>query len=451
MKHLVLTHHGAGQAPKVRPTYHTSMNQSWGAIPSMLDLPKIRFTIRVGRAARLAPFSRSHPAPNPPPTYHHPFARQPLPVPRSAGVRALHRASTAPRPSLRASTSASAAPDSAGPAPAIRRDYRPAPDGRSTPRDRPPLTPEQVAANWERIVKIQESGEIVNAVVDRVNRAGAVVRLPGLGLRGFIPYRLFSRARLEELQDRLPDGSWAGAPEEGYTSLVGLKLRAKVTQVSVPEKRIICSEKAALLDGLAATARPGDVIEGRVASLHDFGVFVEVDSGEYAGAEVVLPLREISWDWVPSPASVLRRGQAIRCKVTQAVTDPKAKVVLSLKRMQDDPLSETLDGLMPLAGEDGFSSSSVAAIPTVVPSGVEDILTELSKEPAVSAVALGRQRAERRTVSQDLELWMTRETVEDGFNLVARAGRVLQEIHVTTDVGADEMKAAVQRVLKRVS
>ena len=51
---------------------------------------------------------------------------------------------------------------------------------------------------------------------------------------------------------------------------------------------------------------------------------------------------------------------------------------------------------------------------------------------------------------QDLELWVSKEVIEDGYNLVARAGRTVQEVHVTTQLSLDEIKAAVQRVLKRL-
>ena len=51
---------------------------------------------------------------------------------------------------------------------------------------------------------------------------------------------------------------------------------------------------------------------------------------------------------------------------------------------------------------------------------------------------------------QDLELWLSKEVVEDGFNLVARAGKLVQEVHVVTKLSSDEMKDAIQRVLLRV-
>ena len=51
---------------------------------------------------------------------------------------------------------------------------------------------------------------------------------------------------------------------------------------------------------------------------------------------------------------------------------------------------------------------------------------ELLREPGVTMVELGRRAVNERVVSQDLELWITKEEVEDGWNMVARAGTALQ-------------------------
>lgn len=167
-------------------------------------------------------------------------------------------------------------------------------------------------------------------------------------------------------------------------------------QVVVPEKRLIVSEKAVLLEDLAAVVAPGDVVEGVVGTIMDWGAFVECRSGGarvgcvlYTGgvqagrlllvvwnrrtggpllclcsfaaysclicrlttnplalppipsttpiaravngqpcprAEAVLPLRELSYAWVASPAEVLRSGQPVRVSVLFVQTDPAAKV-----------------------------------------------------------------------------------------------------------------------------
>jgi len=60
------------------------------------------------------------------------------------------------------------------------------------------------------------------------------------------------------------------------------------------------------------------------------------------------------------------------------------------------------------------------------------------------------QVEEKRAVSQDLELWIGRAGAEGGYSLLARAGRLVQEIQVTTALGSEDMKAAIQRVLRRL-
>jgi hypothetical protein len=69
-----------------------------------------------------------------------------------------------------------------------------------------------------------------------------------------------------------------------------------------------------------------------------------------------------------------------------------------MKRMEEDPLKETLDVVMPIG--DGQATASMDEVPTAVPSGVEDILDELSKDAGVKSVTLGRRVKEQRTVSQ---------------------------------------------------
>ena len=115
--------------------------------------------------------------------------------------------------------------------------------------------------------------------------------------------------------------------------------------------------------------------------------------------------------------------------------------------MEGDPLQETLDSVLPLETE--FAVDDV--VPTAIPQGVEDILNELVGERGVDEVTLGRRVEERRTVSQDLELWMSKEQTTDGYNLIARAGRVVQEIHVRTTMDVSAMKQTVQRVLGKVA
>jgi hypothetical protein len=68
----------------------------------------------------------------------------------------------------------------------------------------------------------------------------------------------------------------------------------------------------------------------------------------------------------------------------------------------------------------------------------------------ISDVRPGRQADNNHTVSQDVELYLTKNDLPGGFTLVARSGRVLQELVIETSLSRDDMKKALTRVLSRV-
>ena len=80
--------------------------------------------------------------------------------------------------------------------------------------------------------------------------------------------------------------------------------------------------------------------------------------------------------------------------------------------------------------------------------GLLRICAELLSEDGVEAVIPGRTAVERRVVSQDLELWLTNVQVEDGYNLLARSGRQVQEIHVVTNLNREAIKRAIKRAAR---
>jgi predicted RNA-binding protein with RPS1 domain len=320
-----------------------------------------------------------------------------------------------------AAAPADEAPSTSAPAPAVDEAVR----------------PELVTPAWQHAIDLLSSGESFTTPIVSVNKSGAIIRVGTLN--GFVPYKLMNRALL----GRIDQMAWS-------QNLVGRELTVKVTQVVVPERRLVCSQKAAMLDKASRELSPGDIIGGNVTSLHNFGAFIEVeDPPELAGTDVILPLPEISWEWVSTVNVKLTKGQKVRAVVKFVNPPPQSKVVVSTKRLEEDPLKETLDKLLPLSGTGGFAA--VGSVAADVPTGVEDVLEELAKEEGVTEVNLGRRAEEQRTVSQDLELWISKEAVADGFSLVARAGRVVQEINVVTEMSAAEMRAAVSRVLKRVN
>ena len=238
-------------------------------------------------------------------------------------------------------------------------------------------------------------------------------------------------------------------PEELSASLVGTSLRALVLE-AVPEKRtLILSERAANVAARIAQLAPGDVLSGSVASVTDFGAFVDLRGADKKlhGVEGLCHVSELSWDPVRSPASILTVGQEVRVKVIK-VDALKNRISLSLRQLQADPLLETLDTLMPAEG-DGAAAAVEPSSPW--PSGLlASVQAELLNEPGITGVSLGRQASGEKVVSQDFELWLANTAATGGYNLLARSGRLVCEIHVTTGLGREDMKAALKRVSARI-
>ncbi|WJX25807.1 hypothetical protein P8452_14810 [Trifolium repens] len=99
----------------------------------------------------------------------------------------------------------------------------------------------------------------------------------------------------------------------------------------------------------------------------------------------------------------------------------KSRITLSIKQLEEDPLLETLDKVMPQDGSAAPSSDSGRIEPLP---GLETILEELLQEDGIFDTRISRQGFEKRVVSQDLQLWLSNAPpMEQRFTLLARAGR----------------------------
>jgi predicted RNA-binding protein with RPS1 domain len=298
-----------------------------------------------------------------------------------------------------------------------------------------------VTADWRYALEMQAENAVVEVEVVATNKHGVLVT--GVGsLTGWIP---FTRLAPQKIQ-RIQTGGGRILPENAR-ALKGMRLRAKIIQVNVPERKLVLSEQAASIQEAAARLEVGQVVEGEVTRLVDYGAFVSIidpESGEMQGANGLIHLSELSWDKVLTPESVVQVNSIIRAKVKR-VDAKNGKIELSLKQMEVDPLQETLDSILPVSQRD-----LITQVPVNIPKGVKDICNELGQEEGVTSVVMGRQVVEKRVVSQDLELWLSKEELKDGFLLVTRAGRTVQELQVTTTLTAAEMREAVSRVLRRL-
>jgi len=166
-----------------------------------------------------------------------------------------------------------------------------------------------------------DNNEIIEAKVTEVVKGGLVV---DVGQRGFVPASLISTDFIEDFSDF-----------EGQT------IKIKVEELDPENNRVILSrkaveqaendvKKASLLESL----NDGDVIEGTVARLTNFGAFVDI-----GGVDGLVHVSELSHQHVQSPEEVVSVGEKVKVKVKSVDKDTE-RISLSIKDTLPTPFEQ---------------------------------------------------------------------------------------------------------------
>ncbi|XP_052188832.1 uncharacterized protein LOC127799128 isoform X2 [Diospyros lotus] len=300
------------------------------------------------------------------------------------------------------------------------------------------------SADWKAAKAYHERGFIYEGRIEGCNGGGLLVRF--YSLVGFLPYPQLSPSHSCKAFNVEPNKGI----REIAKALTGSLISVKVIQADQENRKLIFSEKEAVWSKFSQQINVGDIFEGRVASVEDFGAFVHLrfPDGCYYLTGLV-HVSEVSWDLVQDVRDILTEGDEVRVKIIK-IDREKSRVTLSIKQLEEDPLFETLEKVIPQDGSSIPGSSGTSTAFNIEPlPGLEAILEELLKEAGINDVRISRQGFEKRVVSQDLQLWLSNApAIGNLFTLLARAGR--QEIQLTTSLDQEGIKRALQRVLERV-
>jgi small subunit ribosomal protein S1 len=177
---------------------------------------------------------------------------------------------------------------------------------------------------WKTIEQKAESGEAITGRVIEVVKGGLIL---DLGVRGFLPASLVDIRRVQDLDEFL-----------------GQELRAKVIELNRSRNNVVLSRRAVLEDErkeqrqqILDRLQPGDVVEGQISNIVDFGAFVDLD-----GMDGLIHISELSWSHVNHPSEVLEIGQTVEVKVLDIDRD-RQRISLGLKQTQSDPWQQVLD------------------------------------------------------------------------------------------------------------
>src|ERR671931_1082095 len=101
--------------------------------------------------------------------------------------------------------------------------------------------------------------------------------------------------------------------------------------------RVIEDERKEQRQQILDRLNPGDVVDGQISNIVDFGAFVDLD-----GMDGLIHISELSWSHVNHPSEVLEIGQTVNVKVLD-IDRERQRISLGLKQTQADPWQQVLE------------------------------------------------------------------------------------------------------------
>jgi small subunit ribosomal protein S1 len=290
---------------------------------------------------------------------------------------------------------------------------------------------------WKTIETKAETGEPIVGRVIEVVKGGLIL---DLGVRGFLPASLVDIRRVHDLDEFL-----------------GKELRAKVIELNRSRNNVVLSRRAVLEDerkemrqAILDRLNPGDVVDGQISNIVDFGAFVDLD-----GMDGLIHISELSWRHVNHPSEVLEIGQDVKVKVLD-IDRERQRISLGLKQTQSDPWQQVVEAY----GEGNVVEGRVTKVVTfgafveILP-GVEGLVhiselaqhhvenpREVVSQGDVVNVKVIEIDADRRRLSLSLK------RVEEGEAVQPRAdgAPLAANLDLSEDVFGDEPAAAAEDV-----
>ncbi len=173
--------------------------------------------------------------------------------------------------------------------------------------------------NWDALMAKHENNEYVEGVGKEAVKGGLIANVGGI--RAFIPASQLSQRYVEKIED-----------------FVGKEMRLKIIEVDKAKKRIVCSRKDVIVEEAASRKQEiwgklvsGEVVDGVVRRLTDFGAFVDI-----GGVDGLVHVTDLSWGRVRHPSEVVSPNQQIKVKILSLDPD-RERIQLGFKQIQPRP------------------------------------------------------------------------------------------------------------------
>ena len=182
---------------------------------------------------------------------------------------------------------------------------------------------------WSEIEEAIKNKTVFEIPIQDANKGGLL--LSWQGVQGFLPA---SQLKAEHYP-RIEDGDKDKILDE-LKRLVGTKLAVSIIGATPKDGKLIFSEKNLEQkdkEKIVGKYAVGDILNGEVTGIVEFGVFVKVEEG----LEGLVHISEIDWGLVENPKALFKVGDKVKVKVIEV---KEGKISLSIKALKENPWTE---------------------------------------------------------------------------------------------------------------
>jgi small subunit ribosomal protein S1 len=172
---------------------------------------------------------------------------------------------------------------------------------------------------WEKVIRAHDTGEIIDGKIIKRIKGGMVVDL--IGMEAFLPG---SQIDIRPIRD--------------FDALVGQTMDFKVVKINIPTENVVVSHKVLIEEEISdqrnailESLERGQILEGVVKAITDFGVFVDL-----GGVDGLIHITDLSWGRINHPSEVVKLDETLKIVVTD-YDEAKKRISLSLKKLLPHP------------------------------------------------------------------------------------------------------------------
>ncbi len=172
---------------------------------------------------------------------------------------------------------------------------------------------------WDKVLRAHDTGEIIQGKIVKRIKGGMVVDL--MGMEAFLPG---SQIDIRPIRD--------------FDAFVGQTMDFKVVKVNIPTENVVVSHKVLVEEEISdqrnailESLEKGQILEGTVKAITDFGVFIDL-----GGVDGLIHITDLSWGRINHPNEVVKLDETIKVVVTD-FDEEKRRISLSLKKLLPHP------------------------------------------------------------------------------------------------------------------